>query len=83
MTYLTKEELRRLFRAAYDNNRTHHLCLVVALWQAISHFHRPMLRPYSVSAEAIERGHASLAECLPMAEPKPQGRVSMAVTWCE
>jgi integrase len=35
MTYLTKEELRRLFTVAYEHNRTHHLCLVVALWHGL------------------------------------------------
>jgi len=29
-----------------------------------------MLRPYSVSAEAIERGYADISECQPMAETK-------------
>lgn len=32
MTYLTKEELRRLFTVAHENNRLHHLCLLVALF---------------------------------------------------
>jgi integrase/recombinase XerD len=35
MTYLTKEELRRLFRVAYENNRLHHLCLTVTLWHGL------------------------------------------------
>jgi integrase/recombinase XerD len=32
MQYLSKDELRRLFQVAYDNNRRHHLFLVVCLW---------------------------------------------------
>jgi integrase/recombinase XerD len=32
MTYLTKDELRRLFQAAYNHNREHHLALVACLW---------------------------------------------------
>lgn len=32
MNYLNKDELRRLFQAAYDSNRSHHLCMVVGLW---------------------------------------------------
>jgi hypothetical protein len=35
---------------------------------AVTSFHRTMLRPYSASAEAIERGYADIAECRPMAE---------------
>jgi integrase len=30
--YFDKNELRRLFKIAHDNNKQHHLCLVVALW---------------------------------------------------
>jgi integrase/recombinase XerD len=35
MTYLTKDELRRLFQVAYDRNRLHHLFLVVASWHGL------------------------------------------------
>ena len=35
MHYLDKAELRRLFQAAYDRNRLHHLAMVVALWHGI------------------------------------------------
>lgn len=35
MTYLTKDELRRLFTVAHENNRLHHLCLVVTLWHGL------------------------------------------------
>jgi len=35
MTYLTKEELRRLFQAAYTHNRMHHLFLVTVLWHGL------------------------------------------------
>jgi ribosomal protein L34E len=30
---------------------------------AVTYFHRTMLRPYSVSAEAQERGYADIDEC--------------------
>jgi hypothetical protein len=55
----------------YDRLRRDFRLSCIPPCEAISHFHRPMLRPYSVSAEAIERGHAKVAECLPMAEPEP------------
>jgi len=32
MTYLTKDELRRLFQAAFNHSREHHLALVACLW---------------------------------------------------
>lgn len=32
MTYLSKDELRKLFQVAYDRNREHHLALLVAYW---------------------------------------------------
>src|SRR5690348_9534568 len=35
MRYLTKDELRRLFQAAYEHNRQHHLALVVGLWHGL------------------------------------------------
>ena len=35
MEHLSKDELRRLFKAAYDANRTHHLFLVVTLWHGL------------------------------------------------
>lgn len=35
MTYLTKDELRRLFQVAYDHNRDVHLALVTALWHGM------------------------------------------------
>lgn len=35
MQYLTKSELRRLFKVAYERNRTHHLALVVGLWHGL------------------------------------------------
>lgn len=35
MNYFTKEELRRLFRAAYQNNRLHHLCMVTMFFSGL------------------------------------------------
>lgn len=35
MQYLDKSELRRLFKAAYDCNRSHHLFLVVTLFHGL------------------------------------------------
>jgi len=35
MHYLTKDELRRLFQAAYNHNRRYHLALVTALWHGM------------------------------------------------
>jgi integrase len=35
MEHLTKSELKRLFRVAYEHNRVHHLCLVVGLWHGL------------------------------------------------
>jgi integrase/recombinase XerD len=35
MEYLDKEELRRLFQAAYDSNPIHHLFLVTTLWHGL------------------------------------------------
>ena len=35
MEYLTKSELRRLFKVAYQKNRTHHLALVVGLFHGL------------------------------------------------
>lgn len=35
MNYLNKSELRRLFKVAYERNRTHHLALVVGLWHGL------------------------------------------------
>lgn len=31
-------------------------------------FHRPMFRPYSVSAEMLEQGYANIGECHPVSE---------------
>ncbi len=35
MQFLTRDELRRLFQAAYDHNRQHHLCLVTMFWSGL------------------------------------------------
>jgi integrase len=35
MEYLTKSELRRLFKVAHGRNVTHHLALVVGLWHGL------------------------------------------------
>lgn len=35
MEYLTRSELRRLFKIAYERNKTHHLALVVGLWHGL------------------------------------------------
>jgi len=35
MQYLNKSELRRLFKVAYERNRTHHLALLVGLWHGL------------------------------------------------
>jgi integrase/recombinase XerD len=35
MHYFTKDELRRLFAAAYERNRGHHLAMVTALWHGL------------------------------------------------
>jgi hypothetical protein len=37
---------------------------------AVSYFHRTLLRAYSVSAEAIELGYADVGECYPISEIK-------------
>jgi hypothetical protein len=38
--------------------------------KSVSYFHRTMLRPYSASAEVLERGHADISECQPIGETK-------------
>jgi len=38
----------------------------------VTSFQRGMLKPYSVSAGALERGYADVAECRPMAEIERQ-----------
>src|SRR5579864_5588476 len=35
MDYLTRDELRRLFKAAYDNNKLHHQCLLAMFWNGL------------------------------------------------
>ncbi len=35
MEYLNRTELRRLFKVAYERNRTHHLALAVGLWHGL------------------------------------------------
>jgi len=35
MNYFTKEELRRLFGIAYENNRLHHLCMVTMFFSGL------------------------------------------------
>jgi site-specific recombinase XerD len=35
MNYFTKEELRRLFGVAYENNRLHHLCMVTMFFSGL------------------------------------------------
>ena len=35
MQYLNRDELKRLFQVAYDQNRLHHLALVVGLWHGL------------------------------------------------
>lgn len=35
MEYLSKSELRRLFQAAFERNRVHHLAMVCGLWHGL------------------------------------------------
>src|SRR5579862_7333843 len=35
MDYLTRDELRRLFKTACDNNKLHHQCLLVMFWSGL------------------------------------------------
>jgi integrase len=35
MTYLTRDELKRILMVAYDTNRSHHLFMVIALTHAL------------------------------------------------
>jgi hypothetical protein len=54
----------------YDRLRQDFRLSCIPPCEAISYFHR-LLRPYSVSAEAIERGHANIAECVPITKVQP------------
>lgn len=51
MTYLTKDELRRLFQVAYNHNRTYHLALVTALWHGMRVSELTNLRGSDVTAD--------------------------------
>ena len=54
----------------YDRTRGEFKLACIPPCTAVAYFHLTMLRPYSVSAEAIERGYADISECQPMAETK-------------
>ncbi len=47
----------------YDRSRGDFKLICVPPCKAVSYFHKTMLRPYSASAEAIERGYADVTEC--------------------
>jgi integrase/recombinase XerD len=51
MHYLTKDELRRLFQAAYNRDREYHLALVVALWHGMRVSELINLRGTDVTAD--------------------------------
>jgi hypothetical protein len=36
----------------------------------VLYFHRPMLRPYSISSEVLARGYADIRDCQPMSEAR-------------
>ena len=50
----------------YDRTRGDFKLSCILPCQNVAYFHRTMLRPYSVSVEAIERGYANIGECQPM-----------------
>jgi len=54
----------------YDRTRGDFKLSCIPPCQAVAFFHRTMLRPYSVSAEAIDRGYGDIRECQPIAEIK-------------
>jgi hypothetical protein len=47
----------------YDRIRGEFRLSCIPPCPAVSYFHRTMLRPYSVAAEGLLRGHADVAEC--------------------
>jgi len=51
MTYLTKDELRRLFDVAYRRNRRYHLALVTALWHGMRVSELNNLRGSDITAD--------------------------------
>ena len=54
----------------YDRTRGEFKLACVGPCSAVAYFQRIMLRPYSVSAKAIERGYADIGECQAIAEGK-------------
>src|SRR5450759_2064296 len=59
---------RKSAHVHYDRMRGDFKLACIPPCHAVTSFHRTMLRPYSASAEAIERGYADIAECRPMTE---------------
>ena len=60
--------LRKSARIHYDHARGDFKLTCAPPCKAVSYFHRTLLKPYSASAEAIERGYADIAECRPIVE---------------
>ena len=54
----------------YDRTRGEFKLACIPRCNAVAYFQRTMLRPYSVSAKAIERGYADIGECQAIAEGK-------------
>jgi hypothetical protein len=52
----------------YDRMHKEFRLTCVAPCCQVTSFREGMLKPYSASAEALERGYADVAECRPMAE---------------
>jgi hypothetical protein len=59
---------RKSGHALYDRARKEFRLTCVPSCGRVTFFHGGMLKPYKVSAEALERGYADVAECRPMAE---------------
>ena len=58
---------RKSAHTNYDRARGDFKLSCIPPCQKVAYFHRAMLRPYSVSAEAVERGYANIEECQPIA----------------
>jgi integrase/recombinase XerD len=68
MEYLNKDELRRLFRVAYERNRNHHLFLIVTLWHGLRVSEAIQIRATDIcdGQLSVSRLKKSKATCQPI-----------------
>ena len=57
----------------YDHVRGEFRLACIFPCTAVATFHKANLRPYSVSAEALERGYARIGDCRPIGEISVDG----------